>query len=143
MERPSRPPTLSLVNSSHIESTLKGRPSAVVANMKSSAQTWLGRSACRRLAGTVLFPSRRRLGKCCGTRSPSSRHGRCTRLWFTFQPSIRSTAQLAYFGEFDQLGFGSFVAAQAAKASTSRRSLRISGSTSPGVVVSKSRAVQS
>jgi hypothetical protein len=37
IERPSRPPTLSLVNSSHIESTLNGRPPALVSNMKSSA----------------------------------------------------------------------------------------------------------
>ena len=80
------------MNSSHIESTLKGRPSAVVSNIKSSAHTWLGRSACSRHAGTVLVPNLRRLGECGGTRNPSARQSRCTRLWFTFQPSIRSTA---------------------------------------------------
>jgi hypothetical protein len=62
MERPIRRARFSRVNSSHIESALSGRPSEVASKMKSSAQTWLGRSARSRAAGTVLTPRRRRLG---------------------------------------------------------------------------------
>jgi len=64
------------VNSSHIESALMGRPSEVASKMKSIAQTWLGRSARSRCAGTVLVPSRRRFGAHGRTFNPSSRHGR-------------------------------------------------------------------
>ena len=61
--------------------------------MQSSAHTWLGRSACNRLASTVLSPNWRRLGELWGTLSPCSRQIRCTRLWFTCQPSFRSPAR--------------------------------------------------
>jgi hypothetical protein len=47
-------------------------PGAVESDMKSSAHTWLGRSACNRLAGTVLSASCRRLGELWGTLSPCS-----------------------------------------------------------------------
>ena len=60
--------------------------------MQSSAHTWLGRSACNRLASTVLSPNWRRLGELWGTLSPCSRQIRCTRLWFTCQPSFRNPA---------------------------------------------------
>ena len=43
-----------------------------------------------RSAGTVESPSRRRLRRRCGTRRPSSRHSRCVRLRFSFQPSSSS-----------------------------------------------------
>ena len=53
---------LSRVNSSHIVSTLIGRPSLVASKRKSNAQTWFGRSALSLCAGTVLSPTRRRFG---------------------------------------------------------------------------------
>src|ERR1019366_9693687 len=93
IERPRRRARFSRVNSSHIESALMGRPSEVASKMKSSAHTWLGRSADRRQAGTVLVPSRRRLRTLAGTRSPSSRQSRCTRLRLTSHPSLRNSAQ--------------------------------------------------
>jgi hypothetical protein len=66
------------------------KPGAVESDMKCSAHTWLGRSACNRLAGTVLSPSCRRLGELWGTLSACSGQIRCTRLWFICQPSFRS-----------------------------------------------------
>jgi hypothetical protein len=68
------------------------KPEAVESDMKSSAHTWLGRSACNRLAGTVLSPSCRRLDELWGTLSACSCQIRCTRLWFICQPSFRSPA---------------------------------------------------
>src|ERR1039458_2429137 len=52
------PLTLSRVNSSHIERTLKGRPSAVVSKRKSSAHTWFGCCADKRSDPAVLVPTR-------------------------------------------------------------------------------------
>jgi len=79
----------SRVNSSTMFISFNALPSAVWSNWKSNAHRCRGRSARSRLAGTVDSPSRRRLRLRCGTRSPSSRHSRCTRLRFTDQPCSR------------------------------------------------------
>lgn len=73
MERATALPRLSWVYSSHIARALKGLPSEVLWNGNSNAQRWLRRSACNRLAGTLLSPNRHRLGGWGGTRTPSSR----------------------------------------------------------------------
>jgi len=61
IERPRCRPMLSRLNSSHMARAFMGQPSEVESNRKSSAQTWFIRIARSRLAGTVLFPIRRRL----------------------------------------------------------------------------------
>ena len=79
----------SRVCSSTMCRSFKSRPSAVWSNSKSSAQTWLGCSACKRLAGTVDSPMRWRFRRRLGTLRPSSRHRRPTHLRFRPHPSSR------------------------------------------------------
>jgi len=68
---------------------LIGRPSAVWSERKSSAQTWLGQAAATWPG--IRLPRRRRRGL-AGSRSPSSRHNRCTRLRLQAQPSRHRSA---------------------------------------------------
>ena len=82
----------SRVCSSTIASIRNGRPSAVRSKTKSYDQTWFGRSARRRTIKPSANQSRPRFGCFRGTRSPSSRQSRSTRLWFTRQPSCLSNA---------------------------------------------------
>ena len=93
IERATRIAKASRVCSSTTWSSFKVRPSTVVSNWKSNAQTWFGRSARSRFAGTVESPSRTRFRLRCGTRSPSSRHSRWIFLRFTAQPSSRRAPQ--------------------------------------------------
>jgi hypothetical protein len=67
IERATRIASASRVYSSTTWSSFSVRPSLVVSNWKSKAQTWLGRSARSRLAGTVDSPSRCRLRFRCRT----------------------------------------------------------------------------
>jgi hypothetical protein len=72
----------SRVNSSMTLSILIVRPSARVSNWKSSAHSTFGRIG--HIAPTCTpTPDRRFLRRLYGTRSPSSRHNRRTRLSFT------------------------------------------------------------
>jgi hypothetical protein len=76
------------VCSSMIEAILTGRPSVVESNWKSTAHTRFGASALG-LSAAVEDPSRLRRER-IGTRSPSSRHNRCSFLWLTGHPSARA-----------------------------------------------------
>ena len=78
--------------SSTMVRTRSGRPSCVRSLTKSSDQTGCGRSARRRVQEPSVAQRRRRRGAWRGTRSPSWRHSRSTRLGFTRQPSARSRA---------------------------------------------------
>ena len=66
-KRATRIASASRVYSSTTWSSFSVRPSLVVSNWKSKAQTWLGRSARSRLAGTADSPSRCRLRFRCRT----------------------------------------------------------------------------
>ena len=72
-----------------METILTGLPSVVESNWKSTAHTRFGVSAVV-VSGAVEEPTRF-LRRRCGTRSPSSRHSRCTFLWLTYQPSPRAS----------------------------------------------------
>ena len=64
-----------------------GRPSAVRSKTKAWDQTWRGRSARRRISEPSASQRRPRWGCFAGTRQPSWRHSRATRVGLTRQPS--------------------------------------------------------
>jgi len=89
IERSTSSSTHSRVNSSTTVRKRSGRPMKSLSSTKSQHHTWLGCSASMRSTPLSDTPSLRFLRFFRGTRSPSRRHSRCTRLWFTRQPSIR------------------------------------------------------
>lgn len=82
----------SWVKSSVMARTFKVRRSEVWSKQKSRAQTWSGCLAQRRVAGTAETLAPQRFFGRRSTRSPSARHRRAMRLWFTQKPSSRSRA---------------------------------------------------
>lgn len=81
----------SRVNSSTTVNLFNLLPSEVSSVVKSQHHTWFLYSAFFLAQLFWLYPRARFRRFRSGFRKPSSRHSRCTRLRFTFSPSLRSS----------------------------------------------------